>query len=223
MRLLVTRPQAEAERTAAPLRARGHEALIAPVLTDRDHRRCDIRSVTVDAIIMTSGNAARALRSSGALVLRSSFRFFAVGGQTAQAARDAGFSNVMSAEGDAADLLALAWPLGARRAVLYLAGSDRSRDLAAELAPAGSQSRPWCLQRDGRRAPARRGRTGDRTGTIDGVPHYSRRSSPIFSIARTPPGCTPRSRCHSLLPVAARGRAAFSQTIQAYQGRAASR
>ena len=65
----------------------------------------------------------------------------AVGSQTAQAARDAGFLDVMSADGDAADLISLIrsrWNKGRAR-LLYLAGNDRSRDLAADLAADGIQ------------------------------------------------------------------------------------
>jgi len=182
MRLLVTRPQAEAERTVAQLERRGHEALIAPVLTIEPVADATFDPSQFDAIIMTSGNAARALQDHPALGLALKHPLFAVGGQTAQAARDAGFSNVMSAEGDAADLLALLrgrWVRGGR--VLYLAGSDRSRDLAAELATSGITVETVVVY--SAMGAARLPDSAEqaiRTGTIDGVLHYSRRSSLIF-------------------------------------------
>ena len=61
MRLLVTRPEADAARTAQALRARGHEVLVAPLLR--------VESIDADfggpfdAVLMTSANAARALAS----------------------------------------------------------------------------------------------------------------------------------------------------------------
>src|SRR4051812_35315276 len=81
-----------------------------------------------DAIIMTSGNAARALTAHPLLRRSLELPVFAVGEQTAQAARNAGFSRVVSADGDAADLLNLIRDQGGAARLLYLAGSDRSRD-----------------------------------------------------------------------------------------------
>jgi len=40
MRLVVTRPQADSERTAAALRACGHEVLVAPLLRDGAYPAC---------------------------------------------------------------------------------------------------------------------------------------------------------------------------------------
>ena len=60
MRILITRPQAEAERTAARLIALGHEPVIAPVL--RIERTEDTPpSGSFDALIVTSVNAVPAL------------------------------------------------------------------------------------------------------------------------------------------------------------------
>src|SRR5436190_1474270 len=62
----------------------------------------------------------------------------AVGRRTAEAACRAGFPEVISADGSAGELAKLA---GRRFApgkrLLYLAGTDRARDLAGELASAG--------------------------------------------------------------------------------------
>ena len=181
MRLLVTRPQAEAERTAQELATRGHDALIAPVL-DIQPVDADFNPASFDAIVITSGNAVPALVQSS---LRNSLvrPVLAVGNQTAQAARDAGFKDVTSADGDAADLVSLIrnrWNKGRAR-LLYLAGSDRSRNLAGDLAADGIQVETVIvysahavarLPDDAQRAL--------RSGTIDGVLHYSRRSTVIF-------------------------------------------
>ena len=64
---------------------------------------------------------------------------FAVGARSAEAARAAGFSEVVSADGDVDDLIGL---LAARFGgsgvrLLYLAGEDRAGDLAASLAAHG--------------------------------------------------------------------------------------
>ena len=181
MRLLVTRPRPEAERTAQALARRGHDALIAPML-EIEPVNADFNPASFDAIVITSANAVRSLVQ--AALQNSLLRpVLAVGHQTAQAARDAGFLDVMSADGDAADLISLIrsrWNKGRAR-LLYLAGNDRSRDLAADLAKDGIQVETVIVY--GADAAARLpddAQQALRHGTIDGVLHYSRRSTEIF-------------------------------------------
>jgi uroporphyrinogen-III synthase len=132
VRLLVTRPEPDAARTAAALRARGHEVMLSPLL------RIELLDFALpdeawSAVVMTSANAARAVAEHprrSALIAREAF---AVGGHTADAARAAGFHTVHSADGDKDDLADL---LRARRGeasapLLYLAGEARAGDLAA--------------------------------------------------------------------------------------------
>ena len=132
MRLLVTRPEPDAARTAASLRARGHAVVLAPLL------RIELVDFALpyapwSAVVMTSANAARAVAEHprrAALIARE---VFAVGRHTADAARAAGFRTVHSADGDKDDLADL---LRARRGeatapLLYLAGEARAGDLAA--------------------------------------------------------------------------------------------
>ena len=86
--MLVTRPRAEAEHTALELVKRGHDALIAPMLTI-EPVKADFNPASFDAIVITSGNAVRSLVQSA---LQNSLvrPVLAVGSQTAHAARDAG-------------------------------------------------------------------------------------------------------------------------------------
>jgi len=183
MRLLVTRPRAEAEHTAVELKLRGHQALIAPVLTIEPAAGVEFDPPSFDAIVMTSGNAARALTAHPAFGRSLALPVLAVGRQTAQAAREAGFSDVVSADGDAADLLALVrgrWRTTGGR-LLYLAGNDRSRDLAAELATNEIRVETVVVYRAN--AAARMPDNAEqaiRDGIVDGVLHYSRRSTTIF-------------------------------------------
>ena len=60
------------------------------------------------AVLMTSGNAARALSAHPRRDEIMPLRCFAVGRQTAEAARRAGFADVISADGDGGDLAQLA-------------------------------------------------------------------------------------------------------------------
>src|SRR5438128_1809813 len=61
MRLLVTRPAPDGERTAAVLRARGHEVLLLPLLRVEFIPDAPLGPGPWDGVLMTSANAARAL------------------------------------------------------------------------------------------------------------------------------------------------------------------
>jgi uroporphyrinogen-III synthase len=140
--VLVTRPEPDNEATAAALRAKGLKVLLSPVL------RFEAVAFEIDpdarygAVVVTSANALRALASHPARESLLKLAVFAVGSHTAEAARQAGFQDVVAAGGDAIalrDLImksvrAKALP---KAAVLYLAGADRSGDLAGELRERG--------------------------------------------------------------------------------------
>lgn len=183
MRLLLTRPRPEAERTAGALRALGHDVLFAPMLEIRNLPDIDFGNGPWAAVLLTSGNAARALAEHAQRERIVALRCLAVGRQTAEAARLAGFTEVMSSGGDGGDLAQLAAReiAGKSLPLLYLAGDDRARDMAAELAPAGLRLETVVVYRA---LAARRFEpqiaAALKDGTIDGVLHYSRRSTAIF-------------------------------------------
>src|SRR5271169_892232 len=125
MRVLVTRPEPDAARTAEKLRAAGHEVAVDSLLT--------IEPVAFDpprgdygALAATSTNALRAAGANPSMAKLKSLPLFALGVHTANAARLAGFVYIEVAGGDAralGEMLARRLPPGAR--VLYLAGEDR--------------------------------------------------------------------------------------------------
>ncbi|ARP99106.1 uroporphyrinogen-III synthase [Pseudorhodoplanes sinuspersici] len=183
MRLLLTRPVFEAERTAAALRARGHEVAFAPMLEIEHIPDVSIGAGPWSAVLMTSGNAARAIAEHPQHDRLASLRCFAVGAQTAAAAKRAGFNDVVSANGDGGDLAKVILQHVASDAepLLYLAGDDRARDMAAELAPAGLRLEIVVIYRAKAAAHfATEINDGLRSGRFDGVLHYSRRSTEIF-------------------------------------------
>ena len=96
--MLVTRPEPDGERTAAKLRARGCEVMLAPLLR--------IENIDADlggewhAVAVTSVNALRAIADDPALKALLASPAYAVGGRTADAALAQGFENVISADGD---------------------------------------------------------------------------------------------------------------------------
>lgn len=119
-KILVTRPRLEGERTAAKLRQLGFEPVLVPVL--------EIAALDViwpakpAALVATSANAFLEATPWHDLPL------YTVGDQTAEAARRAGFQNVISAQGSVTDLIAL---LRAQslQPIVYLAGNPRKPDL----------------------------------------------------------------------------------------------
>jgi uroporphyrinogen-III synthase len=139
--VLVTRPHPDNEATRAHLRARGFGALLAPMLRFEPLPFHDDHDAKYDAVILTSANALRAIDLAGSRLLR--LPLFAVGAHTADAARAAGFADVIAARGDAGALRDLvfarvkAGKLRKAATLLYLAGADLSRDVAGELGERG--------------------------------------------------------------------------------------
>jgi uroporphyrinogen-III synthase len=146
MRVLVTRPLEDGAETARQLTAMGHDALLAPLLTVRIHTGQELALAGVQAVLATSANGVRALAARTPL---RDIPIFAVGPQTAEAARQAGFIRVRSADGDAA-ALADAVPDWARPdagALLHAAGEEGSGWLAPTLTGRGFQVRRELLYR----------------------------------------------------------------------------
>lgn len=187
MSILVTRPHPDNEETADNLRARGHVVLLAPVLKFEPVAFHDESEAGYGAVIMTSANAIRAvapqLRDLGLLELP----LFAVGEHTANVARDAGFTEVIVAGGDAASLRDKVMQsardklLKTKSTLLYLAGADLSRDLGGEL---GAEGFRVVTQTAYRMAPVkifpREVCEGFAAHGIEAVLHYSRRSARAF-------------------------------------------
>jgi uroporphyrinogen-III synthase len=182
VRLLVTRPQEDGERTAATLRARGHTVMVAPLLRIAPVAG-EFGSGPFAAVLTTSANAARAVATHARIGELRTVPLYTVGGRSAEAARAAGFTSVRSADGDANDLIGIVAQelAGAAAPLLYLAGEDRSVDLAAELGHHGLTVRTAVVYRAAaaeRFPPA--AEQAIAKGELDSVLHYSRRSADAF-------------------------------------------
>lgn len=180
MRVVVTRPQDDAERTAATLRARGHDVLIAPLL------KIEPLDVALrpnwSGVIITSANAAHALAAHPTREVLIKLKLFAVGQRSAEAARQVGFTDVTSAGGDVRDLLRL---LTERKTdtdtpLLYLAGEDRAHDLLGELTARGIAAGMAVIYRAVAVPFPPAFATALRDGAVDVVLHYSRRSAESY-------------------------------------------
>ena len=184
MRLIVTRPEPDGARTAAALRARGHVAELVPLLRVEPDPVAELGPGPWRAVLITSPNAARAVAAHRRKAELVALPLFAVGRRSAQAAREAGFSEILSADGDAEDLARLVAARAAPGPLLYLAGEDRAADLAGALAARGFATHTAVVYRAvalGEFPPAIVAALAARE--IDGVLHYSQRSAEAFVAA----------------------------------------
>ena len=177
MRILVTRPGQDGEATAALLAGRGHQALLAPLLETRwlDGSPPDLSGVA--AILATSANGVRAL------VRRSERRdipLFAVGPQTAQEARAAGFARVENADGDTKALAAAVPRWIASGLLLHVCGEDSAGNLAQDLVARGYEVRREVLYAAQALTLARGAAEALRDGALDAALFFSPRSAGIF-------------------------------------------
>jgi uroporphyrinogen-III synthase len=147
-RIWITRTQPGADATAERVRAMGHEAVIAPLLAVRAVEDVSIDLKGVGALAFTSANGVRAFTE---LCGERELRVFAVGAATAQAARNAGFLTVLSADGD---VEALAEGIASRKgqlrgAVLHPGAAEPAGDLVGALQKLGVGARQVILYETG--------------------------------------------------------------------------
>jgi uroporphyrinogen-III synthase len=180
MRLVVTRPQSEGERTAAALRAAGHEVLLAPLMR--------VEPVAADlsgawgAVVITSANAPAAISDNPERTTLITRPVFAVGRRSADAARQAGFTDVASAGGDVRYLVRLIAEqhADAKAPLLYLAGEDRAADLIGELAVHGVAAEMRIVYRAVTVPFPPELIEAFKAQAVDGVLHFSKRSADNF-------------------------------------------
>lgn len=177
MRIVLTRPLEDSERSAAAARARGHDVLVVPLMR--------VEAIATDlrphwgGVIITSANAATAIATHPARAELIKLPAFAVGKRSADAARKAGFAAVTSAGGDLRDLVRV---IAERRAdakapLLYLAGEDRAGDLIGDLAVHGIAAELVVIYRAVTVPFPLELVAALKDGAIDAVLHFSRRSA----------------------------------------------
>lgn len=200
MRFLVTRPQPECRRTAERLRAAGHSVDEAPVLRCVEDPPAHFDLAGVSALAFSSRRAIAVLAGHGQAAALQSLPVFTVGGATAEAARQAGYSSVRSANGDVEALAKLI--LGHRESiapgrVLYPAAADRAGDLEGLLSGGKLSCRTVAVYRmhQAGRLPDEVLETLAGDG-YDGVLIYSRRTAEAFSALLK--AAVPTSNCRNL-------------------------
>ncbi len=131
-RILVTRSEPGAAQTAARLAAAGYHPICEPLFVIRP---IDVVIPDFDALAFTSLNGVRRFAELSA---RRDAPVLCVGARTADAARQVGFSDVTSADGDVSalrDLVLARLPAGAR--LLHAGNQDTRGDLAGQLTGKG--------------------------------------------------------------------------------------
>lgn len=135
LQVWVTRAQPGADATAARLIRAGLRPLVAPVLEVRPLDRVQPDLTAVDVLAFTSANGVRAWAE---IEPRRNLSAYCVGEATAATAREAGFTQVVSADGDVAvlaELLSARLPAGTT--VLHPCAAETAGDLSAPLEAAG--------------------------------------------------------------------------------------
>ncbi|HWM61987.1 MAG TPA: uroporphyrinogen-III synthase [Rhizomicrobium sp.] len=186
MRILVTRPVEDGEDIAAHLAEMGHQALLAPLLTVRFHDGPPLEHSgpgleDVQAILATSANGVRALARRTA---RRDFSIFAVGPQTAEEARNCGFTEIKNADGDAKALAEAATRWASRKGVLlHVCGEDAPGTLAENLSLRGFQVRRvvlYAIEPAVQLPP--QAVAALKAGALDAAMFFSPRSARIFGV-----------------------------------------
>ncbi len=184
MRLVVTRPEPDATFLAEVLTGLNHEVIIEPMLNVQFDEEFELPADRFQAVIFTSANGVRAMAQ------RDNFRNFlkipvlTVGLASAEAARQSGFEDVTSAQGD---LEALQEEIEATLDVaggplLYATGKHVSGDLAGALRGMGYRVNREVLYEA---VPAESLSIGLRVmieeGSLDGVLLFSRRTAIVWA------------------------------------------
>lgn len=135
LRVAITRALGDAERTAERIRAMGADPVLAPLITIIP---CgyDTNVEDAQALLFTSANGVRSFPDARRLHAKP---VLTVGDATADAAREAGFENVRSADGDVIALAELAKATLDPNAgkLVHIGGDHVAGDLAGALRSAG--------------------------------------------------------------------------------------
>ena len=178
MRILVTRPLEDGPAIAGRLRAMGHEPVPAPLLTFEMLDAPEPDFTGVQAILASSANGIRALVRRS---VRRDLPVFAVGPQTTEEAKNAGFTDVRNADGDAKALAQAAsqWARPQDGALLHVCGEEAPGTLADDLGARGFAVRRAVLYRMAA-ATQLPDEVRESFATLDAVLFFSPRTTRIF-------------------------------------------
>ncbi len=144
MRVLITQSAEDAKAAVAALKARGHEAVVAPLLTVEREPHPKVNLANAQGFLVTGSDGARAL--ADAVGVRT-FPVFADSEVTAATLRTLGFKQVHAAKDDSADLARLVERelKPANGALVYACSTAAPVNLPAMLSNMGFAVRPLPL------------------------------------------------------------------------------
>lgn len=218
MRVLLTRPAADSEALAAKIRARGHEPILAPLLTIEPSDLPPTDDIAGATLVFTSASGARAAQR-----LRiASPAIYAIGAATAEAARETGYAVAGTADGNVESLAALVASHTQPGARLYhVAGADIAGDLQGALAQRGIALKRYVAYRAIAAATLPAEAAAFFQGPAGAVLLFSPRTAQILVQLVNAAGPAPRTQRHRALALseavgsAARGLAWLSVEIAA--------
>jgi uroporphyrinogen-III synthase len=182
MRILLTRAQEDAERSARFLRRLGCEPVLAPVIVTRDGDEPPPAggAEAFDAVIVTSAKAAPHVKRFG--VGAPALPVFAVGPRTARALGAQGLREVHVSAGDALALLRdIPRILPAPARLLHVAGRDRKAEPAQSLRAMGYGVTIWtAYEAQALEALPEAAIAALEGDEVDAALHYSPRSARIL-------------------------------------------
>ena len=184
MRILVTRPEPDAQAQAETLAALGHEAVLAPLLIVEIVPGVPLGLNGAQAVIVTSRNALRALADHPEREKALQLPLFAVGEASALKAMKVGFGDITAGTNNAQGLVALI--LGAldpkAGSLVHLSGETLAFDLKSALEEQGFEVRRKILYEA---VPARQlppaALAALREGRLDAVIFMSPRTARTFA------------------------------------------
>ena len=180
LRVALTRPAADAARSAEALQARGFAPEFAPV-TEIVATGAEPPGESFDALLATSANAFAFLGAAARQRLNG-LTLYVAGERTAAVAREIGLPAAAAIGSDASSLAAsLAACLPAASSLLYLAGRDRKSDLESSLRAAGH--RVVATEVYAAEAHAWTPAEAEAFRVCGAVLHYSRRSAELAAVA----------------------------------------
>lgn len=135
MRLLVTRPQPDADKQTEKLSSLGHDVSTTPLLEVEFIDPGPLPLADTQALIATSRNALRGLAEGKDLEAALQLPIYVVGGATANSARELGFANIHTGPGTAEELLPLILSEchSENGTLVHLAGERMAFDLKSAL------------------------------------------------------------------------------------------
>ncbi len=136
MRALITRPEEDADSLVEPLRDRGVDVFLEPLLVILPSAGPAVDPTGMQGVLFTSANGVRAFAAASDI---RHLPAWCVGDATARTARGVGFSTVHTAQGDVAALAALVRDSTDPHAggFIHAAGTAVAGDLSGQLEPHG--------------------------------------------------------------------------------------